>query len=875
MVNHRDERHDDRRRDRQATVHVGLTEQEAAQRLALDGPNELPANADQHILRAVLRVIAEPMFLLLCSATTLYLVLGDLQEALILASSLLVVVAITVTQERRAERALAALRDLSSPRAAVVRRGVLRRIPGREVVRGDIVLLSEGDRVPADGRLLGAVDLAIDESLLTGESTPVSKQPDLTIRQMSRPDADAGACVYSGSLVVHGHGTAEVLGTGAATEIGRIGASLALLQPERAPLYRETRRLVQWLALIGILLCVAVVFLYATLRGDWLQGALAGITLAMAVLPEEFPVVLTVFLALGAWRLSKRNVLTRSMPAIETLGSATVIAVDKTGTLTENRMAVALLDDGARRHEMDNQAAVLDPGIRRLLGIAVAACEIDAFDPMERAIADATREHAPDALEELSGMQLVREYELTPQLLAVTHVWRQNDADTALVAVKGAPEAVARLCRLEPDAATRVLCRVEELASRGLRVLAVAEARFDGCAFPPSPNGFELELRGLVGLVDPVRASVPAALEECRQAGIRVVMITGDHAATARSVAGAIRLDDEAGVLTGAEVANLDDDALRDSTRRINVYARIPPDQKLRLVRALRASGEIVAMTGDGVNDAPALKAAHIGIAMGGRGADVAREAAALVLLSDDFSSLVAAVRAGRRIYENIRSAMGYLLAVHIPLAGIGLLPLLFGWPLLLYPLHVVFLEFVIDPACSLVFETERSSTELMRRPPRDPRQRLFSKSLVFESAVLGMASLAAVVLVYGIALLLVSDGAARALAFVTLVAGNLMLILVHRSRDASLAAVLARPNRAFWLISGLTAAALLLVLGWPTAADAFAFSRPPAVGVLAAVWLGAGAVLVSGWLRPRRASPPAADAAGTRLRVGGRSHPD
>jgi Ca2+-transporting ATPase len=847
---------------------AGLTEEEAARRLALEGPNELPSASDRRLVRAILRVLVEPMFLLLCAATALYLLLGDLQEALVLASSLLVVVAITVTQEQRAERALAALRDLSSPRAAVVRGGALRRVPGREVVRGDIVLLSEGDRVPADGLLLEAVDLAVDESLLTGESTPVSKRADPQRRQMSRPDADAHACVYSGALVVHGHGTAEVLGTGVATEIGRIGVSLALLTPQHTPLYRETRRLVRWLALLGVLLCLAVVLLYGALRGDWLQGALAGITLAMSVLPEEFPVVLTVFMALGAWRLSKRKVLTRSMPAIETLGSATVLAVDKTGTLTENRMTVAVLDDGARRYEPQPGADALDPGLRRLLGVASAACEIDAFDPMERAIVDAAARCAPDTLEQLAAMRLVREYELTPQLLAVTHVWRKNDAEAALVAAKGAPETLARLCRLAPDATAQLLRRAAELAGRGLRVLAVAEARFGGGDFPTSPDGFAMELRGLVGLADPVRASVPAALEICRQAGIRVVMITGDHAATARSISQAIGLDESAGILTGAEISELDDDALRDRARLVNVYARVPPEQKLRLVRALRANGEIVAMTGDGVNDAPALKAAHIGIAMGGRGADVAREAAALVLLSDDFSSLVAAVRAGRRIYENIRNAMGYLLAVHIPLAGIGVLPLLFGWPLLLYPLHVVFLEFVIDPACSLVFETERRGGELMRRPPRDPRQRLFSRALVLESLALGITSLAVVVLVYGLALLFIPAGPARALAFVALVAGNLTLILVHRSRDESLATVLKRPNAAFWSITVLAAGALALVLAWPAAADAFAFGRPPAAAVLVAALLGAGAVALSGWMRPAR-DRPAADVAGSRRSTG------
>jgi P-type Ca2+ transporter type 2C len=834
-------------------AYAGLSASEAARRLRAEGPNALPAERDHRLLRLILGVLVEPMFLLLCVAVALYVLLGDLREALVLAASLIAVVAITVVQERRTGRALAALRDLSSPRAAVVRDGELQRIPGREVVRGDIVLLSEGDRVPADGLLRESTTLAVDESLLTGESVPVPKQagPDQAV--MSRPHADSHACVYSGTLVVQGHGTAEIMATGATTEVGRIGHALALPQPQATPLYRETRRLVQWLALFGVALCVAVVLLYGALRGDWVDGALAGITLAMSILPEEFPVVLTVFLAIGAWRLSKHNVLTRSMPAIETLGAATVLAVDKTGTLTENRMAVAVLDDGARRITLADASGDVDDPMRALLSTALAACEIDAFDPMERAIVAAAKRHAPDAVRRLSDMTLVHEYELTPQLPAVTHVWRRNDDVAHRVAAKGAPEALAALCGLEPDAAARVLQRTEELASDGLRVLAVADSEFAGKEFPPSPHGLALRFRGLIGLRDPVRESVPAALDECRRAGIRVIMITGDHAATARSVARAVGLDDSSGMLTGAQLATLDDAGLRERVHGVNVYARTPPDEKLRLVRALRANGDIVAMTGDGVNDAPALKAAHIGIAMGGRGADVAREAAALVLLNDDFSALVAGVGVGRRIYENIRNAMSYLLAVHIPLAGMGLLPLLLGWPLLLFPLHVVFIEFVIDPACSLVFETEQRGAEVMRRPPRDPRQRLFSRSMILESAALGVTNLVATVLVYGGALYFLAPDEARALGFVTLVSGNLMLILVNRSGDDSLVRVLARPNAAFWWICALAAAALAFVLAVPPVAEAFAFGRPPPVGILGAAVLGGAVVAVSGYMRRTR----------------------
>ncbi len=827
---------------------IGLTGATAAGRLQADGPNELPAARGRRLLDVLLRVLGEPMFLLLCVAVALYVLLGELREAMVLATSLVVVVVISASQERRAERALEALHDLSSPRAAVLRDGELRRIAGREVVRGDIVLLAEGDRVPADGVLLESIDLEIDESLLTGESLPAPKHA-------LQPGVDAvlapsDSRVYSGTLVVRGHATAEIRAIGAGTEIGRIGHALATLKPQQTPLYRETRRMVLWLAIFGIALCIAVLFLYATLRGGWVQGALAGITLAMSVLPEEFAVVLTVFLALGAWRLSRHGVLTRSMPAIEALGAATVLAVDKTGTLTENRMVLSMLDDGVTQLILDDLQSGLDPGLRGLLGAAFAACEIQAFDPMERAIATAARQHAPQEARNLGRMTLIHEYELTPELLAVTHVWKDNASGRVMVATKGAPEAIAGLCRLEADEIRILLDKVGQITQDGLRVLAVASAELPGGVPPTTPRELRFGLLGLMGLRDPVRQTVPEALADCHRAGIRVVMITGDHPGTARSVAQAVGLDGSQGLLTGEELASMDEATLRERSSVVNVYARVPPSEKLRLVRALRAHGGIVAMTGDGVNDAPALKAADIGIAMGNRGTDVAREAAALVLVNDDFGSLVKAIGMGRRIYENIRSAMSYLIAVHIPLAGAGLLPLLLGWPLLLFPLHVVFLEFVIDPACSLVFEGEQRGEEIMRRRPRAHGERLFSGRMLLESVALGLVSLVAVTAVYGFALSRYSDGQARALAFIVLVVNNLALILVSRPRSGSLASVLLRPNRAFWVISLLAIAALIVVVGVPSVAGAFRIEVPPGAAAIAAALAGIGAVAVTGILR-------------------------
>lgn len=813
------------------TYDQGLSSAEAARRLAIDGPNDLPGGRPTSIITTLIRVLAEPMFLLLLAAIGIYFVLGEHGDAAILATSLLAVVVITVLQERRTEHALAALRDLSSPHAMVLRDGTPVRIAGRDIARGDIVLLSEGDRVPADGILRSAIGLTIDEAILTGESLPVAKTADLRSSVMA-PVSDAGtACAFSGTLVLSGHGSAEILATGSRSEFGRIGAALDALRPQSTPLFVEIRLMVRRLAILGVVLCAVSAIVYGISHGSWLDGALVGITLAMSLLPEEFPVVLTVFLAIGAWRISKHGVLTRSMPAVETIGAATVLAVDKTGTLTENRMRVVYLETPGARIDLRSAASTLSDNLRQVLAVAYAASETQPSDPMERAIHEAATTHAAGDIARLKAMQLAREYDLTPQLLAVTHVWKMASDPIARIAIKGAPETILDLCRVDPAQRAHMLERAATLAEDGFRVLGVAHGTTQQ-ALPSTPQGFELHFLGFIGLADPIRASVPAAIAECARAGIRVMMITGDHAGTARAIATQIGLPIGARLCTGAQLQDYNDEQLREVVRTTNVYARISPQQKLRLVQALKADGEIVAMTGDGVNDAPALKAAHIGVAMGSRGTDVAREAAALVLLHDDFASLVTTVRLGRRIYSNIRNAMTYLLAVHIPLAGMGLLPLLFGWPLFLTPVHVVFMEFMIDPACALVFEAESDGDDVMSQAPRNPKQRLFSRSLMVNAFIAGTISLIVTLGAYAIALSTLSEYQARALGFVALVTSNLLIILVSRMSGGSVARTISRPNAPFWWIGGLALVSLGIAVFVPAAAHLFRFAAPPVTAV-------------------------------------------
>jgi len=796
----------------------GLSEIEAAARLARDGGNELPAQGQRALLAIAAEVVREPMFLMLVAAGALYLVMGKLSDALLLLGFVFVVMAITIVQERRTERALDALRDMSSPRALVVRDGVQRRIAGREVVVGDIVILGEGDRVPADAILRRSAHLTVDESLLTGESVPVRKRAAPEVRTLDAPGGEDLPSLFSGTLVTAGQGACEVVRTGPRTELGRIGRALKEVEQAPTPLQAETGRIVRSLAAVGLGACLVVVVAYALTRGGmlqaWKEGALAGIALAMAILPEEFPVILAVFLALGAWRIARNQVLTRRMPAIEALGAATVLCVDKTGTLTLNQMSVARLVAEGRTVDLAAAAQALAPPCRTLLRIAALASRPEPFDPMERALHAALERLGPSARQPAG--RLVREYPLSPELLAVTHVWARQESGEMLVAAKGAPEAITRLCRMAPAAEHELARRVAALASEGLRVLGVASCTLPFGSLPQHQKDLNLQFVGLIGLADPLRADVPAAVKECHRAGVRVVMITGDYPATAQDIARRAGLENPAAVLTGSELGAMSERELELRVRDVNVYARVVPAQKLRIVAALKAGGEIVAMTGDGVNDAPALKAAHIGIAMGGRGSDVARESASLVLLDDAFASIVAAIRLGRRIYDNIRKAVAFTLAVHVPIAGLSMIPVFLpSWPLLLLPVHIVFLELIIDPACSLVFEAEGAEANVMQRPPRRSADRLFSRSIVVVALLQGLTVLAVCLAIFTLSRGEHGPDAARALTFSALVVSLLALILTNRSWTRSTLAMLSARNPALWWVvaggSAVLAAVLLL----------------------------------------------------------------
>jgi Ca2+-transporting ATPase len=836
----------------------GLSSAAAAETLAAEGFNELRRGQSRTLGRIAIDVVSEPMFGLLLAAGLVYLVLGDHGEALLLLAFASISVTITIVQEARSERVLEALRNLTSPRALVIRDKEQRRIPGREVVRGDLLVLGEGDRVAADAILVSAFDLLIDESLLTGESVPVRKRAAPETGAMTKPGGDDLPCVFSGTLVTRGQGLAKVRAIGPHSEIGKIGEALGTIETTTPRLKQETGRLVRLVATFGLVSCILVVLLYGLSRGSWLEAFLAGIALGMAMLPEEFPLVLTVFLVTGAWRISRARVLTRRAAAIETLGEASVLCTDKTGTLTLNRMSIVELVADGKLLRIDPAAPREWPDeFLRLADRGKLAGPRDPFDPMEKAF-HALAAQLPGASAGSADLGPIKAYGLRPDLLAVTQAWRRPGEDTSIVAAKGAPEAIATLCRLEAGVRETLHNDAAGMARRGLRVLAVAEASFVGDDWPGTPRELDFTFLGLVGLADPLRPSVPAAVRECQAAGIRVVMITGDFPETARAIAREAGLPSDV-VVTGEEIEASADDALLGIVARACVFARILPGQKLRIVRALKAEGAVVAMTGDGVNDAPALKAADIGIAMGGRGTDVAREAASIVLLDDDFGSIVKTIRLGRRIYDNLRKAMGFILAVHVPIAGLALLPLLTGLPLILMPVHIAFLEMVIDPVCAIVFEAETEEPGIMERPPRDPASGLLAGGLIGWSLLQGALALGVVAAVY---LAASAHGLpapqVRSLTFVTLVLADFALILANRSFAGPLSAALKWENRALWWVTGVTVSLLGLALAFEPARGLFRFGPVTAGAVAVVVAAAAFLVLVFEVLERSRRTRPA-----------------
>jgi len=795
---------------------TGLTAGEAATRQARFGYNELPNRDKKNFFKIFWGLLTEPMIFLLLSTVSIYFFLGDKGEASLLLLSVFGIVAIELYQDRKTEKSLEALRNLSSPISDVIMDGKRIVIPGRELVVGDIIMLSEGSRVPADAKLISAENLQVDESLLTGESVAVEKHT----REIKDFRVNS---VFSGTLVVRGHGIAEVTSIGGETELGKIGKSLGSIHTEKTLLQKEVNRVIKIVATLAISASILLTLTYWLTRGNLVEGFLAGLTLSIAVLPEEFPIVLTLFLTLGAWRLAKNNVLARRAHTIETLGCASVLCVDKTGTLTENRMKI------------------MTDYSQELIKYGVLASQKKPFDPMEEAFIEAGIDSFGEIGKIYNKLDLIKEYPLEDDSLSVVHVWGVGEKVSS-VALKGAPETVFDLCHMNKSEMSRLEVEVKKLASQGLRVIAVAKGE-NVNTIPRDRHDFDFTFVGLVGLADPIRGEVSNAVNLCRKAGIRVIMMTGDYPETAIHIANKIGLDTDS-VITGSEFEELTGAERRKVIKTVSVFSRVTPANKLTIVDALKASGEVVAMTGDGVNDAPALKSAHIGIAMGKHGTDVAREAASIVLLDDNFASIVHGVRLGRRIYTNLQKAMSYIFSIHVPIALLSLVPALLGWPLALVPVHIVFLEFVIDPSCTIIFENEKEEPGIMERPPRKLSEPIFNRRMVFGSLIQGLFVAIIVVVSFWYLLGLGwSTDKARGMTFLILITANIFLILATSGKRV-FSSIFKMQNKSMLVILGITAASLFFIFNLPFLTQLFLFNPLTTVEASLGVLVGAFSIL-------------------------------
>lgn len=746
----------------------GLNSEEVEKLQKKYGMNELVIQEKPNMLKKFLGVFKEPMFLLLLIAATVYFLLGAPKDGAIMLVFVGFVASITFIQEWKTEKTMNALKDLTSPKVNTLRNGKNILIKSTELVPGDVVFLSEGERIPADCIVLEPSNFSVDESILTGESEYVMKVS--TTQSEKSTDYWKKDILYAGTLCVFGKCTAIVKFTGINTEYGKIGKAISEAKDEPTPLQKKVSILVKNIAIAGVILCISVMVASYFYSFNILNSILSGISLAMAIIPEEFPVVLTVFLSMGAYRLAKNNTLMRKISAVETLGSATVLCVDKTGTITQNKMKVkSIYSDGRifNNEDLKNQ---------ELSDLMVLSCEKDPYDPMEKAILEAAN---------LSQLETLYKYDLSKKIAFDSKTKRMANIyikdNTYYVAVKGSAETVLGLCNLDKQRMDEINIEIDKMASNGLRVLALADCTSEKVY--EDLECYELTFKALVGLQDPPKEGVEEAIKLCKKAGIRVVMITGDYSKTAMAIGEEIGLKFTDKVIVGNEIDSLSENELCEVVKSCDVFSRVIPEQKMKIVKALKKNGEIVAMTGDGVNDAPALKSADIGIAMGQRGTEVAKEAAHMILMDDNFTTIVKSVKDGRRVYDNIRKAMVYILIIHIPIAAMAMFAPLFNLPPLLLPMHIMLLELIIDPTCSIVFEGEPAEANIMENHPRPPQEPLLTRNLTIKVVLQGIIMFLAAFMPFHYMIDLgISSEYARSFSLITFIVANVTLVLVNRS---------------------------------------------------------------------------------------------
>lgn len=786
----------------------GLTSQEAKERQQTFGKNEMTLKDKHAFFIQMKRIISEPMFALLLLASSLYFLLRQWRDGVIMLVFVSFVIAIHLLQERKADHSLQSLRQLTQPQVTVYRDGEKVKLPSADLVPGDCVQLFEGNQVPADGKVLQSNDLCIDESLLTGESQGVYKTPQESGNLKANQHWQNDRC-YAGTLVIRGSALMEVERIGNETICGKIGMQIAETKRQRTPLQSQMNRLVKICTEVALALFVLVTVLTffsvggSPLFGRLSQSFLSGVTLAMAMIPEEFPVILTVFFSVGAYRLAKKQSLVRHLPAVETLGEISTLCIDKTGTITTNQAQV----------EKVYLFKKMQQPLYQFLTVLGLACEDPVYDPLEKAILQYC------ALQgiALPERKLLQEYSFTNEDKRMAHAWKTESGN--ILAAKGAPESIMELCMLSKSEREEIKKEMESMSKKGLRILAVASAQVEKCE--PNLKDYRLTFRGLIGLQDPPREGMAQNIRRCLRAGIQVVMITGDHSRTASVIARKVGIPHYQQTLTGEQIESMDDDTLAMQARTCGVFARVTPEHKTRIIKALKKNGRVVAMTGDGVNDAPALRYADIGIAMGKRGSDVAREAADLVLLDDDFSTIVDTIEDGRRIYDNIKKAVGYVLAIHIPIALISLLCPFLGIAqgnAMLLPAIIVLLELVIDPTCSIILERQKAESDIMSRPPRSAEDTILSKPLVVKSLLQGFVIFAASFDIYLIELTAGHPQVARTLGVLTLLFSYLLLVWVNSSVIDSIlvSGKKLAQDKGMWISSGCVLLGMILVVYTP-----------------------------------------------------------
>ncbi len=779
----------------------GLSTEEVIKYKERYGTNELFKKTKSTFVSKIIEVFSEPMLLLLLCATVIYFIIGQFREGIVMLVFVSFVSAISFIQQWKTDKTMNELKNLVCAKVYVFRDGKKTLINSSELVPKDVIYISSGERIPADCEVVEASNFYVDEAVLTGEAEATYKlcKKDLT----EDKDYWKRYMLYAGTLAVSGTCLAIVKTIGVDTEYGKIGKSIYEIKDEPTPLERKVGSLVKNLAKVGALLCFVVISLSYFTSGNILKSIMAGITLAMAIIPEEFPVVLTVFLSMGAYRLAKKNVIMRKISAVETLGATTVLCVDKTGTITENKMKIKEV------YSKDLGSIGLERIDKNLALLSILASERDSSDSLEKAILDQYSNKF--SLVELNALELCKKFDFDSKTKTMANIYIMDSE--YYVAAKGSPEAILELTNLSAEEKLSIKLEFDKMASKGLRVLAFAEGNDNRIL--DSLDQYNLDFIGLIGFQDSPKAGVLAAVKGCNAAGIRVVMITGDYYKTAMAIGQEIGLKFSKRSITGDEIEKMDDYELREAVKECDVFSRVIPSHKMRIVKALKDNGEIVAMTGDGVNDAPALKDANIGIAMGKRGTEVAKEASDMIILDDSFTTIVDTVRDGRRIFTNIRKAMIYILIIHIPIVALALFSPMFNLPQILLPMHIMLLELIIDPTCSIIFELEPEEANVMKQPPRSPKEPLLTEKMVKMTLLLGTTLFLAAFLPFHY---LVDNGFsvsyARSFSLVVLLIGNMILVLVSSSGSKPIIKELIQnKNKIRTIVNIVSMVTLLLVI--------------------------------------------------------------